>query len=198
MKCTSEWLWGRVKMGRSRRKQPVCTGEKKSSVAIVELELLALWEAFLVPKEAFQRGCSDVPFGVLSRTPHPERPRAVLCRGCSPWLRRDSDSARGKKTNKKTWAPSFCCPCWCKKGAGHAVFCDASLPLSNPGALVQQEDLVLGQCLVSVGPHVVIVVIAVSLDRQTPGNEWPLLLCFGNVSCTSQLPSGGRWHYAAA
>lgn len=80
-------------MGRSRRKQPVCTGEKKSSVAIVELELLALWEAFLAPKEAFQRGCSDVLFGVLSRTPHPERPHAVLCRGCSPWLRRDSDSA---------------------------------------------------------------------------------------------------------
>lgn len=130
-----------------------------------------------------------MPFGVLSRTPHPECPRDLLCRGAplgcdgTVTLREEN-----KTKQKKTWAPSLCCPCWCKKGAGHAVFCDAALPLCNPGALVQQEDLVLGQCLVSVGPRVVIVVIAVSLDGQTPGNEWPLLLCFGNVSCTSQLP----------
>lgn len=76
-----------MKMGRSRRRQPVHWRErekKNGSVAIVELELLALWEALLARKEAFWRGCSNVPFGVLSRSPHPKRPHTLLGRGRSP------------------------------------------------------------------------------------------------------------------
>lgn len=50
----------------------------------MELELCALWEALLARKEAFWRGCSHVPLGVLSRSPHPKRPHAVLGRGAPP------------------------------------------------------------------------------------------------------------------
>lgn len=169
-----------MKMGRSRRKQPVHWREKNRSVANLELELLALWEAFLALQGSIlERLLRCAVWCAFANAPS-QAPHALLCR-VLPWLRRDSDSARGKEIkNVGPLLPLL--PLVVQKQEG-AMQCFV-MPLSSWGSCSAR-----GRCAWTVpGQRWIPRRRRGVFGWTNAGNEWPLLLCFGNVACTSQLP----------